>query len=107
MLPTVPPRTFPDPDPFLQLIDHEEPPQRFWSIPKQDQSRRLRLFLIARNALGPRHPMLLWTLAMGASDREAIEIVDRHTDEAITQDINEAMAYWIGFYASGVESEGA
>lgn len=83
-----PDRVFPYPDPIERFFDPEELPHVLDEMPKQDRARRLRLYLIARSALGPEYPIVLWNVALDFTPQgEAYgrEVVDAHTDEEITR----------------------
>jgi hypothetical protein len=66
-------RKFPDPDPMMRFIDYEEGPSAFWQLPRDERSRRLRLYLLA--IASGTDPLLAWIVTM---DFEQESIDDVH-----------------------------
>jgi hypothetical protein len=55
-------RCFPDPDPLFRFIDYAEGPSAFWQLPRDERSRRLRLYLLA--IASGTDPLLAWMVAL-------------------------------------------
>lgn len=88
-----PMRVFPDPDPIERFFDPEELPHVLEEMPQQDRARRLRLYLIARCALGPEFPVVLWHVALDLTSEGyayAREVVDAHPDDEIARMVSAA-----------------
>ena len=82
-------RTFPDPDPMMRFVAEEEVPDLFWALPKQEQSLRIRLYLVVLT-MGE-YPIVCWTVAMDMT-RQGLAFAHRIVDQWPDERLEEAMA---------------
>lgn len=87
---------FPSPDPIERFFDPEELPHVLEEMSAQNRARRLRLYLIARSALGPEYPVVLWHVALDFTpegEAYARQVVDAETtDEQLETMLRQAVA---------------